>query len=232
MVPSQGHAQGPVQSPGVGRALPTPWGSPSSFPACPKELSPRGTLPKCLLRRVRGGQAPQHPSAADHTSRERSTALARGSPASAHPASLGISRSASCASKASTGRCGHLFPWGEMCPRSGAAREVRLATRSLRGEQPEGGGSNPAWSLNKQLRDPGASSRWRGVVAGGWSASRSTLAFSCCWLLSHLPQPPPESRPAPRRCRDPHQSRRGERDRLRAVLGASACSDHIHGMEK
>lgn len=113
-------------SPGAAGAEPrgghgSPWGSLASFPARPKEPSPRGALPKHLLRRASGGHAPQDPSAADHTSGERSAASAKGQPASAHPtgahtANLGTSCSALCASKHPQGDAGTCSLGGKVSP--------------------------------------------------------------------------------------------------------------------
>lgn len=91
-------------SPGAAGAEPrgghgSPRGSLASFPARPKEPSPHRALPKPLLRRVLGGQAHPEPSAADHTSGERSAASASVHPAGVHAANLGTSRGTLGASK-------------------------------------------------------------------------------------------------------------------------------------
>lgn len=234
VVSGRGHALGPVQSPGVGRALPAPWaflgtwapGLASFLSSLSKRaVSMRSTTEMFIERSVRLPGTPL----------QLTTCLGRGR----QPRQRG-------GQPLPTRRALTLPPWaspvapqvslGKMCPRSGAAREVRLATRSLRAQQPEGGGSNPAPVTEQTaVRSGGWLTLARGWVLpgrGGCSASRSTSAFGCCWLLSRLLQPPLESRPAPRRCRNPHQSRRGNRARLHAVLGASACSEHIHSMEK
>lgn len=79
---------------------------------------------------------------------------------------------------ASTRRCRHWFPRGKSVP----AGEDRLAVPS-----PQAGGSTQG--------DPGLT---LGTARGGdCSAPRSSVAFGCRWLLSHLAQPPPGFSPVP-----------------------------------
>lgn len=66
----------------------------------------------------------------------------------------------------------------------------------------------------------------------GWSASRST---SDLWLLLASVTPPtaiPGEQTCPTLLPKSSWQQAGDGDRLHAVLGASACSDHIRGMEK
>lgn len=208
-------------SPLPGAALvPGQRGSPASFPAPPKEPHLHGALPKRLLRRASGGQAPQDPSAADRTPGERAASFCPPDGRSR----WGCPR-APRVPRGTPRETGALVFWGEMRPRSGLAREVRLATPSPPAQQPEGGGSNAAAVTEQRagrsggwLTLPGAARGWAALHhAPPWSLAAAGFWHSSC-------SPPPESRPAPCRCQNAHGSRRGNRDQGHAVLRGLALT--------
>lgn len=153
-----------------------PWHIAASFPAHPKEPSPRGALPKHLLEECR-------------VARLHRTPLQLTTSADQPLLTLGISLRA----PASTRRCRHLFPRGKGVPapawagRAGwlchpCRQEAALGHRRAHSREMQG------WLTLGTARE------------GDCSAPHSCVAFGCRWLLSHLPQPPPGCRAAPRRC--------------------------------
>lgn len=94
------------------------WDSAASLPACPKEPSAHGALPKRLLSAV--ARRPRTPLLL-------STRLGQEPQQGQQPllTQQALTQPTWRSPGASTGRCWHLFPWGLMCPHSGMAREVR-----------------------------------------------------------------------------------------------------------
>lgn len=77
---------------------------------------------------------------------------------------------------------------GKTCPRAGVAREVRLATQSLRAQQPEGGGSNPAPVTEQTAARCGGRLSWRG--AGCCRGGGAALHHAPPWPLAASVTPP------------------------------------------